>query len=239
MTHFVLVPGAWLGAWAWDDVAAALRDAGHGVTAVTLSGLAERGDIPLDQVGQATHVADIVGAVEAEDLRDVVLVGHSYSGVPVGQAAGRIGDRLNRVVYVDSHIAHDGVSFVDNMPAEVSEFVKKQLVDNDGNWPPGYAEPADLAGQDLSDGAIAVMMERSTPHPGRTLTEPVELTVPLAVITSTYIKCVLGGEETDGDVLELVASSPRWRLVTMETGHWPMFSQPAALAALLADEVSR
>ncbi|MGW1913289.1 alpha/beta fold hydrolase [Streptomyces sp. NPDC002076] len=113
MTDLVLVAGAWLGAWAWDEVAADLRAAGHEVHALTLSGLAEKKELP---AGQRIHVQDIVDEVERLDLRDVVLVGHSYSGVPVGQAAERIGDRLRRVVFVDSNVPADGVSFLDDFP---------------------------------------------------------------------------------------------------------------------------
>jgi pimeloyl-ACP methyl ester carboxylesterase len=111
MTRFVVVAGAWLGAWAWDEVVPELRGAGHEVHALTLSGLAEKRGVP---AGQQTHVQDIVDEVERLGLRDVVLVGHSYSGVPVGQAAERIGDRLARVVFVDANVAVDGVSLLDS-----------------------------------------------------------------------------------------------------------------------------
>ncbi|WP_141698431.1 alpha/beta fold hydrolase, partial [Streptomyces lushanensis] len=109
MTQFVLVAGAWLGAWAWDDVVPPLRAGGHGTHPLTLSGLAEKRGVP---AGRRTHVQDIVDEVERHDLRDVVLVGHSYSGIPVGQAAERIGGRLARVVFVDSDVPADGESFV-------------------------------------------------------------------------------------------------------------------------------
>jgi hypothetical protein len=93
MAEFVLVAGAWLGSWAWDEVVPELRAAGHGTHPLTLSGLADKQGVP---AGQQTHVQDIVDEVERHDLRDVILVGHSYSGIPVGQAAEWIGDRLAR-----------------------------------------------------------------------------------------------------------------------------------------------
>ncbi|MBI0376621.1 alpha/beta fold hydrolase [Streptomyces albiflaviniger] len=108
MTEFVLVAGAWLGSWAWDEVVPELRAAGHGAHALTLSGLAEKRGVP---AGQQTHVQDIVSEIERLDPRDVVLVGHSYAGIPVGQAAERIGDRLAHVVFVDSNVPVDGESF--------------------------------------------------------------------------------------------------------------------------------
>ncbi|WP_030956257.1 alpha/beta fold hydrolase, partial [Streptomyces sp. NRRL S-481] len=130
MTNFVLVAGTWLGAWAWDEVAAELRGAGHGVHALTLSGLAEKQDT--QPAGQQTHVRDIVDEVGRLGLRDVVLVGHSYAGIPVGQVAERIGDRLRRVVFVDANAPVDGESFLSGWP---SDHVRQAIADHDGYWP--------------------------------------------------------------------------------------------------------
>jgi len=232
MTNFVLVPGAWLGAWAWDDVADGLRAEGHEVHPVTLSGLAERQGVDAGQVGQQQHVDDIVAMVESNDLQDVVLAGHSYSGIPVGQAAGRIGDRLRRVVYVDSNIPADGRSFIDGWSAEGRAWVEGQLAESGGFWPPLTAE--DYADQDLSDEAIALIVSRSTPHPGRAISEPAQLVRPIGELPTTYIKCLMDGATPSADVAEQL-QSPYWELVELPTGHWPMFSQPAALTKLLSE----
>lgn len=225
MTDFVLVAGARLGASAWDEVAAELRAAGHRPRPLTLSGLAEKRGVP---AGQQTHVRDIVGEVERLDLREVVLVGHSYAGIPVGQAAERIGDRLARVVFVDSEVPVDGESFLSGWP---SDRVREEIADNDGFWPP--AGPDHYAGQGLTDEQIARIVDRSTPHPGATLTEPAVLTRPLGELPATYVKCLLDDGEPLPVVAELVESG-HWELVEMDTGHWPMFSRPAELAAILA-----
>jgi pimeloyl-ACP methyl ester carboxylesterase len=227
MTNFVLVPGAWLGAWAWDEVASALRADGHGVYPVTLSGLAERRG---PDAGQQQHVDDIVAVIEEHDLQDVVLAGHSYSGIPTGQAAGRIGDRLRRVVYVDSNIPTDGKSFVDGWSEEGQAWVRGQLEESGGYWPPLTAE--DYVGQDLSDETVALIVARSTPHPGRSISEPAQLVRPIGELPSTYIKCLMDGATPSSDVAEQLAS-PSWELVELPTGHWPMFSQPTALAKVL------
>ncbi|MET9316592.1 alpha/beta fold hydrolase [Kribbella sp. NPDC003505] len=229
MANFVLVPGAWLGAWAWDEVAGILRAEGHDVYAVTLSGLAERHG---EDAGQQQHVEDVVAVVEDNDLRDVVLAGHSYSGIPVGQAAGLIGDRLRRVVYVDSNIPADGQSFVDGWSAEGQAWVRGQMEGADGFWPPLTAE--DYVGQDLSDESIALILKRGTPHPGRSITEPAQLTKPIGELPTTYVKCLMDGATPSSAVVEQL-SSPSWELLELDTGHWPMFSQPAALAKLLTE----
>ncbi|MCT9078443.1 alpha/beta fold hydrolase [Streptomyces fulvoviolaceus] len=224
MTNYVLVAGAWLGAWAWDEVAAELRSAGHEAHALTLSGLAERQGVP---AGQRTHVQDIVDEVERLDLRDVVLVGHSYAGVPVGQAAERIGDRLSRVVFVDSNVPVDGESFLAGWP---SDHVRQSIADHDGFWPP--LDPEDYTGQGLTDEHIARVVSDGTPHPGATLTEPAILERPLGELPATYVKCLLDGDEPPAVVAELFENG-QWQLVRLDTGHWPMFSQPRELARVL------
>ncbi|KUJ66806.1 esterase [Streptomyces albus subsp. albus] len=229
MVNFVLVAGAWLGSWAWDEVVPELRAAGHGAFPLTLSGLADKQGVPAP--GQQTHVRDIVDEVERRDLRDVVLVGHSYSGIPVGQAAERIGDRLAHVVFVDSNVPTDGESFVSGW-AGGQAMVQASIAGNGGCWAPLTA--ADYAGQGLTDEQVARIVDRSTPHPGATLTEPAALTRPLGGLPATYVKCLLDGAEPRDDVAKLLTSE-RWRLVELDTGHWPMFSQPRELARILVD----
>ncbi|MET8246500.1 alpha/beta fold hydrolase [Streptomyces sp. NPDC005202] len=229
MTQFVLVAGAWLGAWAWDEVAGDLRAAGHDVHPLTLSGLAEKQGAP---AGQQTHVQDVVDEVERLGLRDVVLVGHSYSGIPVGQAAERIGERLRRVVFVDSNVPADGESFLSGWP---SEHVRQAIADNGGFWPPPAA--GDYAGQGLTDEQIERIVDGGTPHPGATLTEPAVLKRPLGELPATYIKCLLDGDEPIPAVAELLGSE-RWELVEMDTGHWPMFSRPRELARILHESAA-
>ncbi|QKW08634.1 alpha/beta hydrolase [Streptomyces sp. NA04227] len=226
MTDFVLVPGAWLGAWAWEEVARELRAAGHRTHAVTLSGLAEKRGAP---AGQQTHVQDVLDEVARGDLRDVVLVGHSYSGIPVGQAAERIGDRLARVVYVDAVVPADGESFASRW-WQGSAALEADIAGNDGFWAPLTAP--ECAGHELDPGQIDHFLAGATPHPGTALTEPAVLTRSPGELPATYVKCLLDGDEPSEDVAALLGSE-RWNLVEMNTGHWPMFSRPRELAEVL------
>lgn len=226
MATFVLVAGAWLGAWAWDEVVPALRAAGHGTRPLTLSGLAEKQGLP---AGQQTHVRDIVDEVTHHDLRDVVLVGHSYSGIPVGQAAERIGDRLSRVVFVDSDVPAQGESFASRWWQGPGAF-KAALAAGGGFWAPLTAAECD--GQGLTEEQTARIVGGATPHPGATLTEPAVLERPLDELPVTYVKCLLDGPEPREDVARLLTGE-HWRLVEMDTGHWPMFSRPRELADIL------
>ncbi|MFC4910013.1 alpha/beta fold hydrolase [Actinomadura gamaensis] len=232
MVNFVLVAGAWLGAWVWDDLVPALRQGGHGVHPLTPSGLADKRDAP---VGPQTHVRDIVDEIERLDLRDVVLVGHSYSGIPVGQAAGRIGDRLAHVVFVDANVPAEGESFVSTW-WEGAEKLEAVLAENGDFW--ALPAPADFAGQGLSNERIAEFLAEGTPHPGASLADRAVLVRPLAELPATYVKCLLDGDEPNQDVAKLL-SSEHWRLVRMDTGHWPMLSEPDELARILLDVAAR
>ena len=220
MAEFVLVPGAWLGSWALAEVVSELRAAGHGAHPLTLSGLADKQGVP---AGQQTHVQDIVDEIASNDLREVILVGHSYSGIPLGQAAERIGDRLGQIVFVDSEVPVDGESFA-------SAALKASIAENGGFWAPLSA--ADLEGQGLTTEQIARIVAGSTPHPGLTLTEPAVMADSVGELPATYVKCLLDWPEPSDTVAKLLTSD-RWQLVTMDTGHWPMFSQPSDLAQIL------
>ncbi|UUN27508.1 alpha/beta fold hydrolase [Streptomyces sp. FIT100] len=230
MAEFVMVAGTWLGAWAWDEVVPELRAAGHGAHPLTLSGLAEKQGVP---AGQQTHVQDIVDEIDRLDLSDVVLVGHSYAGIPVGQAAERIGDRLAHVVFVDSNVPADGESFLSAWP-DGRAMVEGSIAEHHGFWAPQAAP--DYAGQGLTDAQITRIVTGSTPHPGATLTEPATLARPLAELPATYVKCLLDWPEPSPAVAELLKSD-RWSLAELDTGHWPMFSQPRELARVLLGSV--
>jgi len=110
---YVLVHGAWHGGWCWKKVAPALRAAGHVVYTPTLTGLGERAHLANPAIDLATHVADVVNLLEAEELDKVVLVGHSYGGMVVTGVADRAADRIGRLVYLDAANPKDGQSLVD------------------------------------------------------------------------------------------------------------------------------
>ncbi|MFE1785972.1 alpha/beta hydrolase, partial [Streptomyces sp. NPDC059506] len=108
------------------------------------------------------------------------------------------------------------------------------LAGNGGDWAPVTAPECE--GQGLTDEQIARFVGGCTPHPGATLTEPAVLERPLGDLPATYVKCLLDGPEPTDDVAGLLESD-HWRLVEMDTGHWPMFSQPRELARILVQQV--
>lgn len=111
MTTFVLIPGMCHGGWCFDDLAAALRDAGHRALALTLSGVSERAHVLPGGVNLDTHITDVLAAIEAGAVGDdVILVGHSYGGAVISGVADRIPDRVDALVFLDAVVLRDGES---------------------------------------------------------------------------------------------------------------------------------
>lgn len=240
---FVLVPGHWLGAWAWDEVAADLRAAGHEVRAVTPAGQAERaaGAAPGTDVGG--QVDDLVRLIEDDDLTGVVLVAHSGANMAVTGAADRIPKRVARIVYVDTGPMPSGLAGIDfHDPASRAELEKAVAEHGDGWKLPVPAfdpdrDPANLAG--LTGEHLAAMRERGTPQPFGTVTQaltrpdPVPAT-PRTLIASTIPLAAVKQMGESGHPVFSMMTGPGWTYHELPTGHWPMFSRPRDLAALLA-----
>jgi len=110
MTTYVLIPGACHGAWCFDDLADALRSRGHRVHALTLTGIAERAHLLCAGVNLETHIVDVVAELEAHDVSDAVLVGHSYGGMVITGVADRVPERVDALVYLDALVPRDGES---------------------------------------------------------------------------------------------------------------------------------
>ncbi len=246
MTTFVLVPGAWLGAWAWDGIASRLWDAGHIVYPVTLTGLAERAVEGGPHVDLDTHIDDVIGLIDAEDLHDVVLAGHSYAGIVVTGVADRRPDRIARVVYVDSGPAPDGVSSSEFGSEEDRTATARVVAQQGDGWrlAPSQFDPVDdptnLAG--LDEAALTMMRKRATDHPYASMTQPLSVTgagerVPRTAICCTFPLDAVRAMIESGN--PFFAGLRDATLVSLPTGHWPMFSEPSALAQALIDSADR
>ena len=124
MATFVLVHGAWHGGWCYRDTAKALRDAGHTVFTPTHSGVGERAHQAAENITLETHIRDVCGCIEAEELNDVILCGHSYGGMVITGVADRMADRIRSLVYLDAFVPEHGESLIDlinkALPPEVA-----------------------------------------------------------------------------------------------------------------------
>jgi pimeloyl-ACP methyl ester carboxylesterase len=226
----VLVPGFWLGAWAWDEVADRLRAGGHDVTALTLPGLE---DVASDRsaVTLADHVDAIVEGVRATGDR-VVLVVHSASGFSGYAASDRVPDRIARMVYVDSAAGKGALDpgFTD---------VEKPLA-----WDE-IEEEENLDG--LSADHIDAFRRRAVPVPGGVLRGQVDLTnddrrdIPTTIICTGFPSEQLkkAAFESDWPWLAGIPELRNVEWVDLPTSHWPMWSKPDELASLLSELARR
>jgi pimeloyl-ACP methyl ester carboxylesterase len=216
-----------------------LRASGHEAYAVTLTGLAERAAEASADVDLDTHADDVIRLIEAHDLRDVVLVGHSYGGMVISMVVDRVADRIAWAVYVESGPLPDGVSQFDTTSPEEQATVRSRVGDGFLVDPPSW-EPADdpgnLAGLDGT--ALARLRERSTPQPFGSLTQPVRRAHDPTAVPAALIACTFPLDQVRQMIAEghpyfaLLAGA---RLVSLPTGHWPMFSEPKRLAEVLGD----
>jgi pimeloyl-ACP methyl ester carboxylesterase len=239
MTTFVLVPGFWAGAWIWRRVTDDLRRRGHDVYPISLTGLAERVHLARPDTDLEVHVTDVLNLLKYEDLRDVILVGHSYGGLVVTGVADRAPDRVALLAYVDSGPLPDGFCQNDFNSPEGQEENAKEVTEAGDGWrlpPPAWAVLAESV-PEVDEAGIAWLAERAVPHPWASAITPVRLTsawekIPRLGILSSF---------TTEQVRELASSVPMfrhmggdlWRYEELPTWHWPMVSRPRELAELL------
>jgi pimeloyl-ACP methyl ester carboxylesterase len=226
----ILVPGFWLGAWAWDEVVSTLRADGHEVTALTLPGL-ESAEADRSQITLADHVDAICEAIEAAGA-PVVLAVHSGAGAPGYAASDRVPDRIAAMVYVDSGPATDAMQ-PDFDGIELRLPAPEQL-----------AAEENLDG--LSEEQLEMFRQRAVPEPAGVLRDAPELTndarldVPTTAICTGYSSddykaAVEQGQSWLGGFGEL--RNITW--VDLPTSHWPMWSRPRELAEIIGDVARR
>ncbi|WP_182887131.1 alpha/beta fold hydrolase [Microbispora sp. H10885] len=244
MATFVLVPGAWLGAWAWEETAHALQERGHTALPLTLTGLAENAGQGGPQTDLDAHIADITGFVERNDLHDVTLVAHSYAAAPVTGAAGRFGDRLERVIYVDSAPFPAGMCMLDLMPPQAADQLRQQVASSGDGWrlamPPAEVLGLSNSLDGLDETQLDLLRTRATPQPFGTYTQPLTgPTEPGPGVDRVVIACHDFTGLLDAGVPMLAfLNQPPWQRFGLSTGHWPMLSAPAELAGILHAAVS-
>lgn len=223
----ILVPGFWLGAWAWDEVAEILRAEGRDVTALTLPGLESR-EADRSRVTLSDHVDAICDAVRAADA-PVVLAVHSASGFSGYAASDRVPDRIAAMVYVDTA---PGVS-----PQDASFAAAELPLDWDA-----VAAEENLDG--LTEEQLETFRRRAVPVPGGVLRETLELTndarrdIPSTLIATGYTSEAYRTYAAEHPEWAFLRGLPELRNVTyvdLRTSHWPMWSRPRELAQIIRD----
>ena len=235
MTQFVLVPGEWLGGWAWRKVRVRLEAAGHSVWTPTLTGLGERSHLAGPSVGLETHVDDVANVIGREGLDELVLAGHGYGGVVATAVADRLPRRVARLVLVASPVPQDGRSFLGVADPWVGAAVDAgaKSIGDVPAWPiPSSGELGEhVAVADMDDADRSWFWANAAPHPLRALERPVNLGGEWTGIPTTYVRC-LADEAVGGFAPDLPAE---WTVRSMHAGHWPMVTRPDELTDILRE----
>jgi len=224
----VLVPGFWLGAWAWDEVAVALRVDGHDVTAVTLPGL-ESAVADRSAITMSDHVDAISEAVRAAGA-PVVLAVHSGAGVSGYGASDRVPEQIAAMVYVDSGPATAALD-PDLSAVEVPLPTWEELEEDPGNSLEG-----------LSTEQLETFRRRAVPEPGAALREAPVLTNAARLDVPSTVVCTGLSSEQIKDAIEQgyawvggLAELHDVTYVDLPTSHWSMWSRPRELAGIIGD----
>ena len=171
---FVFIHGAWHGGWCWKKVRPLLQSAGHAVHTPTLTGLGERAHLNRPEVDLDTHIEDVIQMLEYEDLRDVILVGHSYAGMVITGVAAKAPERLAQVVYLDAFLPEDG-KCLNDYSIGAGGYAENVRQNGDG-WRLPFAGTLTLQMLGITDPADVAWMEpRMVDQPYRTFTQPVRV----------------------------------------------------------------
>jgi pimeloyl-ACP methyl ester carboxylesterase len=228
---FVLIHGAWHGGWCWRHVLPLLRAAGHEAHAPSLTGLGERAHLGGPDTDLDTHIRDVVSLIEAEELEDVVLVGHSYAGMVITGVADRVPQKIRRLVYFDAFVPENGKALVDYVGADRAAH-QRQEGEATGTVGPMPAAALGLTRPD----DIAWATRRQVRHPYRTMSQPLKLgnESALARIPKSFVNCH-SATGTFEQFASKIRNDPAWRYADLKTGHDAMIIDPAGTAKTLID----
>ena len=227
---FVLVHGAWHGGWCWIKVTRLLRDAAHTVYTPTLTGLGERAHLARPEIDLETHVQDVVAVLESEELRNVVLVGHSYAGMVISGVAARAASRIARLVYLDAFVPEVGQSILSQMAPERADAMRAAAGDG---WRVPSLPPARFGVSSQRD--TEWLQRHLVPQPLRTFEQPAGAVAP-ASVGRTYVYCSKPAMGPFDAIAERVRDDRKWRFHELKTGHDAMVTAPGDVAKILMAE---
>ena len=226
---FVCLPGAWMGAWSWRFVLERLRAAGHDARALPFRGVGERAAELSPACDNDAFLEDTLEALEREDLRDIVLVGHSFGSLIASLVTDRAPERIAHLVIVDGGIAQDGQSIFGRIPEEIVAKRRKLIRVVDGVEVIPFAPVGSLI---IDDPELAAWTHRQlTPHPVACYTKPIRLHNPAGNgRPMTYIACTKPRYPVSAGMHEKVQAMPHVRFRPIEAGHNCIISAPDLVA---------
>ena len=239
MANFVLVHGAWHGGWCYRDTAKALRAMGHDVFAPTHTGVGERSHAAGESVTLETHIRDVAGCIEWEELHDVVLIGHSYGGMVISGVADRMPDRVKALVYLDAFVPQHGDSLIGllhkALPAEVAAQFVGGFRGAAGTNNSGLTQPIPAEMFNVAERHRAWVNRRCRPQALATFEMPVLFSGGIEKVKRRHYILADGWDPSPfRHFAKLYQGAPGWTVEKMPCGHDVMVDLPKELAASLA-----
>jgi pimeloyl-ACP methyl ester carboxylesterase len=227
MATYVLVHGAWHGGWCWKFVRPLLKG---DVFAPSLTGLGERRHLARPDIDLETHIQDIVSILELEDLKDVVLVGHSYGGMVITGAADRAPSRIGRLVYLDAFVPENGKCTLDYVVPERAARMREEGEKAGSVTPP----PLSLWGITRQE-HIDFVKPREARHPYATMSQSIQLhnERALARLRKTFVYCSAPATGSFDQFAAKYRNDPAWTFYELKTGHDAMILMPERVAEIL------
>jgi pimeloyl-ACP methyl ester carboxylesterase len=232
---FVLVHGAWHGGWCYARVADILRARGARVFTPTLTGLGERVHAADAAITLTTHVTDIVNVLRYEDLREVVLCGHSYGGLVISGVVEAVPERVAALVYLDAFVPENGESLLDLVP-ETQRARQLEAAAANG----GFVPPIPAANFGVNERDRAYVDAQCVPQPLETFRERLALTgARERVAHKTYLRAGTYRSHPFDAARERFTGAPGWFVEAIPSGHDVMLDAPGELSAALMAAAER
>jgi len=235
MATFLLAHGAWSAGWAWKKMPPLMRAAGHEFLVPTYTGLGERAHLAHPSIDLDTHIQDVLGVLTFEDLRDVILLAHSYGGMVATGVVDRARDRIAQLVYLDAFVPQAGQSLFDLLPEEPRGTMQRLASEIGEGWkvPPNPLPP------DTPEADLAWIMARRLPQPIKTFATPLRLNGSTDAPPRSYIACTrIGPFDVFRPFAERARREPGWRMFELDASHNPHITCQQALADML-DSIAR
>jgi len=228
---FVLVHGTWHGGWCWRRVADGLESKGHKVYAPTLTGVGDRSHLLSKDVNLTTHVTDIVNLVKWEDLKDIVLVGHSSAGFIITQAAEQIGPQVASIVFLDAFVPQPGDNLISLANPGPRKFLEEAVARGDS-----VAKPVPAAAFKVNEKDQAWVDSKCTAHPLAAVTEKITAAGARDKIArKTYIRAAGFPSPVFDETLAKMKTAPGWKTYEVASGHDVMVDMPDRLTEILIE----
>lgn len=228
MAKIVVAHGAWSSAWAWQKMRPLLREAGHELYTPSYTGLGERSHLANPAIDLDMHIADVLGVLKFEDLKDVVLIGHSYGGMVATGVADRSEGRVTKLIYLDAFAPVDGQSLFDLVGAETEARMRQGAAESGEGW----KVPANPMPPDTPPDDVAWAAPRRLPQPIRCFEQKLKLSErPLPL--RGYIYCLRTPPHDVFGPFAARAKAEGWRYAAMDASHNPHITAPNELRDVL------